>query len=479
MSYRLHILIVDTDVHLSNGLQTVLDTQDVKIVTALSEREAAALLATKDFDLILLDLMVPGMKFSAVIDYIYKRNVDTLVVLMSKDIPGEATESIRRERVYGFLQKPVDFSQVITIVQAALLQKMNDQRRRNQIEGGPTDRRSGRERRNLWKDRRLVKDPWYPGSERRCGKDRRAGRDRRRPGAAAAKLSSPATQPSIAKSSYTRLFEQFFSRRRTGRVREKRKHPRVNVSWPLTMSGFLGATRGKIKDVSVGGALICAGNFLKLGEMFSVRIDRGAASHQALSLLARVVRVGTHCIDDIGYPYGAAVEFVRISDDNLRMLSDSISRSLTRSEPAVARSFIEQPKQGGEAMAEEKGSMELVVNPDLYPVMKLVWKDLATHDNILEATTPLHKEVWLGLAKECRDRAAQIDVYSSQQLVSGLNLLADLILAEVTAEEKRERNRAAYDSFADFVGEINARTDLDKTRKAQMIHDRASQLKLS
>ena len=130
-------------------------------------------------------------------------------------------------------------------------------------------------------------------------------------------------------------------------------------------------------------------------------------------------------------------------------------------------------------MVEEKGSMELVVNPDLYPVVKLIWKNAATQDKALEAATPLHKEVWIELANDCKDRAAKIDAFSSQELASGLNLVADLIMGEVNAEEKRERNRATYDSFADFVAEINARTNLDKTRKAQFIHDRASQLKLS
>jgi CheY-like chemotaxis protein len=479
MSYRLQILIVDTDVRLSNRLEDALSAHDVSIVTALTEKEAVALLTREDFDLILLDLMVPGLKFSPLLDYIYQRSVDTLVVLMGKDIPGEATESIQGERVYGFLQKPVDFSQVITIIQAALLQPKNDQRRHNQIEGTSSDRRSGRDRRKLWKDRRLVRDPWYAGPERRSGKDRRARRDRRGVVATNTTLPHPAVGPHLVKSAYTRRFRQFFSRRRAPRGRENRKHPRVDVSWPLTIKGFLGATRAKTRDVSLGGALLCAGSFLKMGEMFSVTIDRGAASQQALSLLARVVRTGIHCMDEIGYPYGAAVEFIRLSDDNHRMLSESISKSLTGIRPSSTRSLIEQSGEGGKSMVEERESMELVINPNLYPVVKLAWKDSATHDEILEATTPIQKEIWLELAKECRDRAAQIDVHSSQQLVSILNLISDLIMAEVTAEEKRERNRAAYDSFADFVAEINARMDLDKTRKAQMIHDKASQLRLS
>jgi CheY-like chemotaxis protein len=475
----LQILIVDTDVHLSNRLQDALSAHDVSIVTALTEREAVTLLTTEDFDLILLDLMVPGLKFSFLLDYIYQRSVDTLVVLMGKDIPGEASEPIPRERVYGFLQKPVDFSQVMTIIEAALLQPMNDRHRHNQIEGTSSVRRADRDRRTLWKDRRLVKDPWYPGPERRSGKDRRARGDRRGVVATNTRVPHPAVGPQLVKSTYTRRFQQFFSRRRAPRVRENRKHPRVSVSWPLTIKGFLGATRAKTRDVSLGGALICAGSFLKMGEMFSVTIDRSAASRQALSFLARVVRTGIHCMDEIGYPYGAAVEFIRLSDANHRMLSESISKSLTGIRAASPSSLVEQSGEGGKSMVEERGSMELVINPNLYPVVKLSWTDSATPDEITEATTPIQKEIWLELAKECRDRAAQIDVHSSQQLVSILNLISDLIMAEITAEAKRERNRAAYDSFADFVAEISGRVDLDKTRKAQMIHDKASQLRLS
>ena len=130
-------------------------------------------------------------------------------------------------------------------------------------------------------------------------------------------------------------------------------------------------------------------------------------------------------------------------------------------------------------MAEAKRSIELMVNPDLYPAVKLVLKEHPSAGDVFEATAPLHKEVWLQVAKDCRDRATEMDVFASQTLISALNLLADSIVSEVLAEEKRERNREAYESFADFVAEIIGRTDLDKVRKAQMIHDKASELKLN
>jgi hypothetical protein len=106
-------------------------------------------------------------------------------------------------------------------------------------------------------------------------------------------------------------------------------------------------------------------------------------------------------------------------------------------------------------------------------------KDNSSQENAaLEATSPLHKEVWLNLANDCKQHASQIDAFASQELISALNLFADSIMSEIHAEEKRERNRDAYQAFADFVAQISSRSDLDSVRKAQMIHDRAAELRL-
>lgn len=130
-------------------------------------------------------------------------------------------------------------------------------------------------------------------------------------------------------------------------------------------------------------------------------------------------------------------------------------------------------------MVEEKKSVELAINPRLYPAVKIVLNEPVSEQEVFEATAPLHKEVWLHLAKECKERAAAMDVFASQRLVSSLNSLADMIFDQVNAEEKRERNREAYESFADFVAAISGRTDLDKIRRAQLIHDKASELQLN
>ncbi|HYA03517.1 MAG TPA: hypothetical protein VEI04_10435 [Syntrophobacteria bacterium] len=138
---------------------------------------------------------------------------------------------------------------------------------------------------------------------------------------------------------------------------------------------------------------------------------------------------------------------------------------------------IDRLTEGGKGLG-SRGSIELVLRPDLYPVVKLVWKEGPFHGVVVEATAALDKGGWLHLATACKERARQIDAFASQEATSVWGLFADSIMREIRGEEKRARNREAYQSFGDFVAEISRRTDLDKIRKAQMIHDQACGLKL-
>jgi CheY-like chemotaxis protein len=474
MSDRPHILIIDNNAELCKSIELLLSRLNAEIVMAPNGRMALTLLTEKHFDLILLEVMLPDVNFAAIIDYIQNSKVDSFIVLMSRNLPKETIRHCLQRKVYGLLQKPFDLTQLLKLVQTALQQRMDHELSERQSGWGTATKGSRGDRRYLWKDRRLIKDPWYCGPERRSGRDRRTREHNMRPCIVADRLSHLATDLNIVKRTYGRLFEKFWPRR-TSLVQEKRQHARVNVGWPLTIKGFSGTIRGRMKNVSAGGAFICAANSLKRGEMFSVRIDKRAVSDRGMALLAKVVRSGIHCLDDIKYPYGIAVQFVRVSDDDRRLLGSFISQQLEEFATGGEIGFIEEPREGEDDMTEEKESMELIVNPNSYPVMKVRWREPGAGD-IFQATTPLNREVWLKLATECRSRAGAMD--ASQKLISCLSLFADMIMSEISSEDRRERNREAYNLFADFIADINSRTDLDKTRKAQMVHDRAHQLKI-
>lgn len=53
------------------------------------------------------------------------------------------------------------------------------------------------------------------------------------------------------------------------------------------------------------------------------------------------------------------------------------------------------------------------------------------------------------------------------------------IMTDMAVERKTQRNKEIFESFADFVFETTSRRDLDKARKGQLIHEKASLLRLN
>jgi hypothetical protein len=170
------------------------------------------------------------------------------------------------------------------------------------------------------------------------------------------------------------------------------------------------------------------------------------------------------------------------SDCNDKEILPSISRPETGAwdaeEPQAPRPDPIHGLTGHDMRPEPGGSVEVVLRPQSYPGVTLIWKEASSQDRRFEASIPLRKEAWLDLAKAWKERAAQIGAGTSRESMSAWSLAADLIMREVRAEERRERNREAYEAFGDFVASISSRTDLDNIRQAQMIHDKASELEL-
>jgi hypothetical protein len=127
-------------------------------------------------------------------------------------------------------------------------------------------------------------------------------------------------------------------------------------------------------------------------------------------------------------------------------------------------------------MKADRCSVMLDINPERYPEMELTLNEISEdEDRLLETKATFPKEFWLNLA----DTLKQVGYYGQDEPIrEGFNFISQRIMAEIEAENRRLEFKEAYESFADFIVEINARTDMDKVRKAQIIHDMACQMKL-
>jgi hypothetical protein len=66
-----------------------------------------------------------------------------------------------------------------------------------------------------------------------------------------------------------------------------------------------------------------------------------------------------------------------------------------------------------------------------------------------------------------------------EKLLTALNLISHIITVEITLQNLNLLDRQNYGSFFETVNRILARTDLDKIRKGQIIHDLATQLEFN
>ena len=127
----------------------------------------------------------------------------------------------------------------------------------------------------------------------------------------------------------------------------------------------------------------------------------------------------------------------------------------------------------------DSSSMKLKMKPTSYPVMEISLKNRSEHeDDFLETEVTFPMEFWLSLALTLKGGAKGMGAFGSQGVISGLKRMSQRILAEIEAENRRLKFKEAYESLADFIVEVILRPNLDKVRKAQIIYDRASELKL-
>lgn len=124
-------------------------------------------------------------------------------------------------------------------------------------------------------------------------------------------------------------------------------------------------------------------------------------------------------------------------------------------------------------------SVMLNVEAAWYPKIRLhIIQQRDDKQDELDIEVSFPRELWLNLADVCKQMADSMNTVTSATAKAGLNLMSQSITAAIEAQNKRLRNKEAYEYFADFIVEISNRTDLDKVRKGQMVHDEARRLKL-
>ena len=116
-----NILIVDDDIHISNLLAEALQNNGYTVQKAFSGTEALLVLSNKKPDLILLDLMLPGISGEEVLSGI--KNIP-VIVLSAKASVSDKVELLLAGAV-DYMTKPFDIDELLARIAVQLRTKNN------------------------------------------------------------------------------------------------------------------------------------------------------------------------------------------------------------------------------------------------------------------------------------------------------------------------------------------------------------------
>ena len=99
---------------------------------------------------------------------------------------------------------------------------------------------------------------------------------------------------------------------------ERRKNPRVEVSWPITIVAETGTIEGEIRNISVDGLLVFCEEPLRLNEVYRMSILPG--KHHAIGVSGKVVWADAYCMDEENTAFGVGICLVELTDEDREAL---------------------------------------------------------------------------------------------------------------------------------------------------------------
>jgi hypothetical protein len=99
---------------------------------------------------------------------------------------------------------------------------------------------------------------------------------------------------------------------------EKRKHPRADVNWPVSIETVYGTIAATVKNISLGGAFICCEKPLQMRKIFRMTMI-GPESEPVLAT-AQVAWSNANMPKEKVINRGMGVRFINMSDRHIQLM---------------------------------------------------------------------------------------------------------------------------------------------------------------
>jgi DNA-binding response OmpR family regulator len=126
------ILVVDDEKNIRLVLKEGLEAQKYSVEEAASAEQALRMFDRQTFDLVLLDLKLPGMDGVELLTRIHERSPQTIIIMLTAYATLDSAVQALRQGAYDYLTKPASIPQIVESVERGLLKK-REETRRNQV----------------------------------------------------------------------------------------------------------------------------------------------------------------------------------------------------------------------------------------------------------------------------------------------------------------------------------------------------------
>lgn len=116
----LRVLLIDDEEELVATLAERLELRDFLVDYALNGLAGMARVKEKDYDVIVVDLMMPGMNGHEVLEQVKRLRPDLPVILLTGRGSEQDSESGLGQGAFDYLMKPVNIDRLIEIMRKAV-----------------------------------------------------------------------------------------------------------------------------------------------------------------------------------------------------------------------------------------------------------------------------------------------------------------------------------------------------------------------
>jgi PAS domain S-box-containing protein len=114
------VLIVDDDLRMCHSTAALFSDQDYVLQTCNSGKSALDHLKNDNFDLVLLDMIIPDIDGYQIMDHINEQKIDTLVIVITGHVSTESAIGALRRGAYDYIRKPFEPEELLTTVKNGL-----------------------------------------------------------------------------------------------------------------------------------------------------------------------------------------------------------------------------------------------------------------------------------------------------------------------------------------------------------------------